>query len=149
MAALNKLCLMTFIVACASLMVKTGVSQVAEPAESPEVEVELELESESAYAEAPEIEYMHYLSDCAEKLSNKCGDQIYFGTFYGNATVDHDCCLKLVNVMGKRCHNDLIKFAVESPKFERNVTQITLKSKQIWNDCASSALAAPQPAQQV
>ncbi|KAK7317445.1 hypothetical protein RJT34_01691 [Clitoria ternatea] len=94
------------------------------------------IQSSQGHAPRPLSAYEKYLSDCSQKLKPHCGQQIFFSVFIGNQTVSNDCCLSLVNDMGKSCHVDLTRYAVQLPLFKKNQTQILNRCKKVWTECS-------------
>ena len=89
-----------------TLLIKTSFSSGAlQPSEGPSNEVNS--------APTPLSTYEIYLSNCASKLKPNCGKQVFFNVFFGNETVSDKCCVSLVKDMGKSCHLDITKFAVQ------------------------------------
>lgn len=99
--------------------------------------------SETSYAPRPLSSYEKYLVNCVNKLKPKCGDELFFGVFFGNQTVSNYCCHSLVSDMGKSCHTDVTKHTVKLPMFKKNEAQILNRCENIWNDC--SLVNSPQP----
>lgn len=103
-----------------TLMVKIGLSQDApEPSNAP----------------GPMSSYVKYLANCGSHLSPNCGDEVFSAIFFGNKTVSEYCCDKLVNDVGKMCHDDMTKYILTLPKFRAHETQILKRSQTVWFDC--------------
>lgn len=103
-----------------TLMVKIGLSQDApEPSNAP----------------GPMSSYVKYLANCGSHLSPNCGDEVFSAIFFGNKTVSNGCCDKLVNDVGKVCHDDMTKYILTLPKFRAHKIQILKRSEKVWFDC--------------
>lgn len=85
------------------------------------------------------ISYDKYLSNCASKLDQSCGNDIFTAVFIGNHTVSIDCCIKLAKVVGKSCHNDLTNFGLHQAEYKKNNEQISQRSQKVFNGCEYSA----------
>jgi len=94
----------------------------------------------SAPPNAPAPSYGNYLASCASKLDSICGKDIYFAVFFGNTIVTEDCCDKLVNDVGKRCHDDMTKYVLTKTKIRSSNIQILDRSEKVWNDCVGVQL---------
>ncbi|CAJ1960309.1 unnamed protein product [Sphenostylis stenocarpa] len=75
--------------------------------------------------------------DCSSKFHSQCGEELYFGIFFGNDTVSRDCCQNLVVDVGKECKDIMTKLVLRFPRFKQNETLVLRRSDQIWNDCLS------------
>ncbi|CAJ1971909.1 unnamed protein product [Sphenostylis stenocarpa] len=139
MATFHSFCLMVVVMISVSLMLKTGLSYEvpAEPSPSPS--------DETDYAPRPLSSYEVYLQHCAAKLYPDCGDQVFSAIFFGNDTVSSTCCEKLVNEVGKRCHDDMTKYSLQSPNLRKNQFQILQRSESVWNYCLYLDHPALQP----
>lgn len=123
-----------------SLIVKTGLSyDVSNPSSGSPIPTN--------YAQRPLSSYETYLGNCAAELYPECGNQIYLSVFLGNQTVINECCFNLVNDLGQRCHEDMTKYVLTSPKFMSNKVSIWERSKKIWNDCKPFSLDTPPTSQ--
>ncbi|ESW33399.1 hypothetical protein PHAVU_001G065900 [Phaseolus vulgaris] len=78
-----------------------------------------------------------YLTNCASNLDTFCGKDVYFAIFFGNTTVNEDCCDELVSGVGKVCHDDMTKYVLTKLNFKNNYVQILERSQKIWNDCVA------------
>ncbi|RDX76338.1 hypothetical protein CR513_43679, partial [Mucuna pruriens] len=120
MATLRKFSLMVLcLVISSALMVETGHSQ----------------EASNEEAEGPESSYGKYLANCASKLSQKCGNEIFSAIFYGTEKVSIECCDKLVNEVGKVCNDDMTDYILQLPKFVSKDVEILERSQRVWEDC--------------
>lgn len=88
------------------------------------------------YAPGPLSAYGKYLSNCASKVKQICGQQIFVGVFFSSHTVSDYCCHSLVNDMGKSCHVDLTKYVANSPTFKKNTTEIMKRCYKVWDYCS-------------
>lgn len=121
-----------------ALLVKTGLSyDVPEPSNGPS--------SETNYAPRPLSSYETYLNNCGKKLNSNCGHEVFFAVFFGNETVSNNCCLNLVNDLGKRCHDDLTKYILQLPEFKTNEIKILQRSEKVWNNCVLVDFPSPKP----
>lgn len=113
-----------------AFLLKTSLcTEALQPSQGPSKEIN--------YAPRPLSSYEKYLTSCASRIKPKCGEQLFFGVFVGNQTVSNYCCLNLVNDVGKSCHTDMTRYAVKSPLFRKDQTQILNRCEKIWNDCSS------------
>uniref|UniRef100_A0A7N2MXR1 Prolamin-like domain-containing protein n=1 Tax=Quercus lobata TaxID=97700 RepID=A0A7N2MXR1_QUELO len=62
----------------------------------------------------PSPEYRKHLHECAQKISEDNGDEVFYSTFFNNVTVSNGCCVQLRH-LGKSCHDDLVNFLLEAP----------------------------------
>lgn len=86
-----------------------------------------------------------YLENCASKITEQCGEEIYTSVFR-NGTYTDNCCHNLVVSLGKECHDKMVKFIIFNiPEFKEKNSTILTKSEQIWNKCALVA-ASPSSA---
>jgi len=132
MAASHTVCIMLVFIASFLLLVKTGLSDdVTDPPIGAPIEFD--------YTEKPLSSYQKYLNNCAQQLYPICGEEIFSNVFFGNQTFSNVCCLNLVKDLGKSCHDDLVKYILSTPKFQKNKISIWERSEQVWNDCASRA----------
>lgn len=95
----------------------------------------------------PSPEYRKHLHECAQKISEDCGDEVFYSTFFNNVTVSNGCCVQLQH-LGKSCHDDLVNFLLEAPELGSKVSEISTRSEKIWDKCvlvAESGSSAPQP----
>ncbi|GMY35514.1 protein DOWN-REGULATED IN DIF1 11-like [Fagus crenata] len=81
----------------------------------------------------PETAYTKYLDECARKVEEECGKEIFFGMFE-SLPVTQKCCLQLVK-MGKTCHDDLAKAIVKLPEYAPKASVALPKSVLIWDAC--------------
>ncbi|RHN39965.1 putative Prolamin-like domain-containing protein [Medicago truncatula] len=89
-----------------------------------------------ASAPKPLSPYEKYLTNCASKLKPaECGKQIFSGVFVGNQIISDYCCHSLVNDVGKSCHYDLTRNALQWPAYAKNKTEILKRNDKVWNDC--------------
>ncbi|KAG2389886.1 uncharacterized protein HKW66_Vig0179590 [Vigna angularis] len=130
MTTFHKFCVIMVVTVSLGLMVKTGVSR-----EIPETSTRISDEKNDAAR--PLSSYEQYLQHCAVKLYPDCGSNIFSAIFFGNETVTCDCCDKLVNDVGKRCHDDMTKFILQRPDYRTKKNQILCRSDSVWNDCVS------------
>jgi len=95
--------------------------------------------TEFNFAERPLSSYSYekYLNNCAAQVYPICGEEIFSSVFFGNQTYSNECCFNLMNDLGKRCLDDLVKHILSSPKFYTNKISIWQRSAKVWNDCAS------------
>lgn len=95
-------------------------------------------------APRPLSSYEKYLSNCSSKLkSADCGKQIYDGIFVGNQAVSDYCCHSLLNDVGKSCHYDMTRYAVQLPAFAKSKTEILKRNEKVWNDCSATRPILP------
>ena len=80
--------------------------------------------------------FYKHLVQCAKKFNIECGQKIYFAIYFGNTTLSYECCDKLVNELGKPCHEDLIRFFLKSQTFKYSASQIVARAQQTWNNCS-------------
>jgi hypothetical protein len=113
--------LLVEIIICFAMLVEGGISSPIQ----------------SNYAERPLRSYEKYLTNCAKKLFPLCGEEIFFSVFIGNQTVSNTCCLLLVQEIGHRCHDDMTRYILESPKYKANKVSIWQRSEKVWNGCVS------------
>ncbi|XP_027941068.1 protein DOWN-REGULATED IN DIF1 11-like [Vigna unguiculata] len=131
MATFNKFCVIVVLTISLTLMVKRGVSR--------------EMIWEANDAARPLSSYEQYLQNCAAKLYPDCGVNIFSAIFFGNDTVTCECCDKLVNDVGKQCHDDMTKYILQRPDYRTKKNQILCKSDSVWNDCVSLESPALEP----
>lgn len=87
-------------------------------------------------APRPLSSYEKYLTNCASKLKPaECGKQIFSAVFVGNQIISDYCCHSLVNDVGKSCHYDLTRNALQWPAYAKNKTEILKRNDKVWNDC--------------
>ncbi|KAK7377440.1 hypothetical protein VNO80_02865 [Phaseolus coccineus] len=137
MATFHNFCLVLLLTISFTSMLKTGVSDKT-PEQSPS--------SSGETNNAPLSSYEEYLQQCASKLYPDCGGKIFSAIFFGNETVSSYCCVKLVNYVGKRCHDDMTKYILQSPSYGRNQIQILRRSESVWNDCIYEDYPTLEPA---
>ena len=84
-----------------------------------------------------------YLKNCAKKISEKCGKEIYEGVFE-NKSVTSECCTNLVG-LGQPCHDALLRAILEFPHIGEkvNLPQFLSKGNQIWSHCLVSSTSSP------
>ncbi|AET01372.1 putative bifunctional inhibitor/plant lipid transfer protein/seed storage helical [Medicago truncatula] len=121
MATFHTLSILYVAIICFSMLVKSEISSPISPSSN---------ESLSPYQK--------YLTTCIEKLTQPCDDEIFYTVYIGNQTVSYECCSQLVNDMGQRCHDEITRFIVESPKFKANKISILQRSKKVWNECSNA-----------
>ncbi|KAG2389885.1 uncharacterized protein HKW66_Vig0179580 [Vigna angularis] len=138
MTTFHKFCVIMVVTVSLGLTVKTGVSR-----EIPEASARISDEKNDAAR--PLSSYEQYLQHCAAKLYPDCGSNIFSAIFFGNETVTCDCCDKLVNDVGKRCHDDMTKFILQRPDYRTKKNQILCRSDSVWNDCVSLENPALEP----
>lgn len=119
MATFHNFCLMLTFIIGSALLFKTGSSYHDE-------------------SKQLSTSYEKYLSNCASKLDQSCGSDIFAAVFFGNHIVSNDCCIKLSKKVGERCHNDLTNFRLNQPEFKKNHDQILQRSKKVFNGCEYS-----------
>jgi len=128
MATFHNFCVVAVLTISFSLMLKAALSDnIPEQSPSPS--------GETNYAPRPLSSYEQYLQRCASKLNPDCGPNIFSAVFFGNETVTCDCCDKLVNRVGKRCHDDMTKYILQMPNYRKNQIEILRRSESVWNDC--------------
>ena len=79
-------------------------------------------------------------------ISEDCGDEVFYSTFFNNVTVSNGCCVQLQH-LGKSCHDDLVNFLLEAPELGSKISEISTRSEKIWDKCvlvAESGSSAPQ-----
>ena len=75
-------------------------------------------------------------TECKHKVGKECGKMIVSDMFFQNVTTNDECC-KTVVKMGKKCHDELVgKLSTQSP-FQAIASQAHVRSKKIWDKCAS------------
>ncbi|XP_058192004.1 uncharacterized protein LOC131309364 [Rhododendron vialii] len=76
----------------------------------------------------------NFLTECRKKLApGQCGWQIGNELYSGNATVDQQCCSRLVD-MGEKCHKELLKNYLSSPDHANvNATEAWRRSDVLWS----------------
>ena len=114
--------MMLLLTACVALLVTPGLAF-----EGPAISSE-DLPPE------PSPQYREHLHQCALKVTEKCGNEIFYSTFFNNVTMTKGCCIELTE-MGKRCHDDLVNFLLQAPVLKNNVSEILPRSEHIWNRC--------------
>nr|KYP34973.1 hypothetical protein KK1_044015 [Cajanus cajan] len=130
MTSLNGLYVIMAFVLSLNLLIYTSISfEAPQPSQGPSYNI--------IYAPRPSSTYENYLKNCASKLKPQCGEQIFFNVFFGNQTISNYCCVSLVNDLGKTCHSDITKFALNLPTFKPNQNQILYRCEKAWNDCSS------------
>ncbi|XP_027368332.1 protein DOWN-REGULATED IN DIF1 11-like [Abrus precatorius] len=128
MGIFRDLCVIAVFLSNFTLMVTKGFSKdVLEVSNGPSVEIN--------YAPRPLSTYERYLNNCAVRLNSDCGDEIFSAIFFGKEIVNRDCCVQLVNDVGKQCHDDMTKYILRLPKFKTNKAEILARSERIWSDC--------------
>lgn len=75
-----------------------------------------------------------YLAQCASKLTEKCGEDIFGNIFTKETELTPECCKKLV-LAGIGCHEAMVNFIVSIPTFAKNASITVPRSKQVWNQC--------------
>ncbi|ESW33464.1 hypothetical protein PHAVU_001G071700 [Phaseolus vulgaris] len=140
MATFHNFCLVLLLTISFTSMMKTGVSDKIPETSSPSSY------GETNHAPRPLSSYEEYLQKCAAKLYPDCGGKIFSAIFFGNETVSSYCCDKLVNHVGKRCHEDMTKYILQSPNYGRNQIQILQRSENVWNDCVYEDYPTFEPA---
>ncbi|KAL3744125.1 hypothetical protein ACJRO7_013391 [Eucalyptus globulus] len=90
----------------------------------------------------PAGQTLDYLADCATKLADDCGEDIFFNIFTKQRKITPACCKKLVS-MGKQCHESMVGFIILSPSFSKNASITVPRSKKVWNKCVLLAKKAP------
>ncbi|KAF8033807.1 hypothetical protein BT93_C0156 [Corymbia citriodora subsp. variegata] len=99
-------------------------------------------------APAPEPTPDPYLAACANKLTEKCGEDIFGNIFIGPDQpnkLTHECCKKLV-LVGRECHEAMVNFILSVPTLAKNASITLPRSKQVWNKCVLLAEGAVPPA---
>ncbi|KAG5521046.1 hypothetical protein RHGRI_033561 [Rhododendron griersonianum] len=78
-----------------------------------------------------------FLTECRKKLApGQCGWQIGNELYTGNATVDQQCCSRLLD-MGEKCHKELLKNYLSSPDHANiNATEVWQRSDILWSRCS-------------
>ena len=92
--------------------------------------------------ELPTEEYpgfFKYLERCGKKFDVKCGQKVYFAIYFGNVTLTDQCCVNMVNKLGKRCHEGMLRFTLLTRTFKDSISDILSRAKKIWNNCSSMA----------
>ena len=77
-------------------------------------------------------------NNCKTK-HGQCGEEI-FKSIFQTGTVTDECCGELV-AMGKVCHDAFVQANLKNPDLDKSA--IVIKSKQIWNTCASKTTNSP------
>ncbi|KAK7377392.1 hypothetical protein VNO80_02816 [Phaseolus coccineus] len=114
--------ILLFFMMSSALMFHTGFFNVA---------------STPSNAPGPVSSYEDYLANCASNLDTFCGKDVFFAIFFGNATVNEDCCDELVSGVGKVCHDDMTKYVLTKSNFKSSYVQILERSQKIWNNCVA------------
>lgn len=83
----------------------------------------------------PEPSYK-FLNQCAKKMNDVCGREIFVGMFY-DEPLTKPCCTRLIT-MGRECHDALVKKLLQIAQ-EPIVSTAFHKSGRIWNVCKSNA----------
>jgi len=121
MATFNTFSLLPIVLTCFAMLVETGISSPDAPTQ-------------------PSL-FEKHLNNCATKVYQPCGDEIFFSIVFGNQTVGKECCLNLVNEVGKQCHDDMTKAILTTEDFRKSKTSSILKrSAKVWDSCVSSLL---------
>ncbi|THF97125.1 protein DOWN-REGULATED IN DIF1 11-like [Camellia sinensis] len=86
-----------------------------------------------------------YLEKCVENFTDTCGSQVFEGVF-GNTTVTAPCCKNLL-LVGKPCHDGLVKRILNLPWIRKHVSesQLLSQSDEIWSKCVSDGVAVFPP----
>lgn len=84
-------------------------------------------------APAPVPEMNSYLAECAYKLTEECGDDVFGNIFMGLNPLTPECCKKLM-FTGKECHEAMVNFVISLPDFRNNASITVPRSKQVWNE---------------
>ncbi|KAI6682497.1 hypothetical protein NL676_036378 [Syzygium grande] len=95
----------------------------------------------SARRTDPATETYEYLVDCATKLAEQCGYEIFSNIFADKEQLTPQCCKKLVS-MGKECHEAMVNFIIISPTYSKNASITVPRSKKVWKECVSLAKGA-------
>ena len=121
----------TIMISFALLFTTTLCSEISQsPSGGPSTDV--------TSAPRPLSSYEKYLTNCASKVKPaECGKQIFTGVFVGNQIVSDYCCHSLVNDVGKSCHDDLTRNALQWPAYAKNKTEILKRNNKVWNDCVA------------
>ncbi|XVE61105.1 hypothetical protein DITRI_Ditri06bG0013100 [Diplodiscus trichospermus] len=82
----------------------------------------------------PEPGFYLFIEECTKKITADCGD-IVVRNVVENLETSQKCCGELVNLMGKTCHDDLLRFFVSLPELELNATEVYAKGDEVWNTC--------------
>lgn len=92
--------------------------------------------------------FYDYLDNCSEKLSDICGEAIFHAVFKGGEEfkeaappVNKYCCKKLI-LMGKQCHEDIVKTLSTVREFAKDSSEILETSRKVWDHCVSIKGAA-------
>ena len=123
---------MPIVSACFALLVQTGISSHVQLSNDP-----------PPHAPTQSSWFEKHLKNCATKLYQPCGDEIFFSIFFGNQTAGNECCFNLVNEVGKQCHDDTTKYILASENFKKKKSSILERSWKVWDSCVSSLLNIP------
>ncbi|CAH2053969.1 unnamed protein product [Thlaspi arvense] len=99
-------------------------------ADSPAMEYDMELAHRYSYKQ------LDFLQNCLQKMSSKCGDEIFKNMMDETAQIlTNECCLDLLK-LHKDCHLGLAQIIFSTYEFKDIASKAIPKSKQTWNDCA-------------
>lgn len=92
-------------------------------------------------APKPSPGYYKYLDQCASKISEECGNEVFVGMFYAEP-LTIECCVRLL-AMGRECHDALAQKMIHSPQLKPLASMASRKSVEIWDVCSESVAASP------
>jgi len=129
MAPFNTFSLLPIVLTCFALLIETGISSHVQLSNDPPPDAPTQ----------PSL-FEKHLKNCASKVYQPCGDEIFFSILFGNQIVGKECCFNLVNEVGKQCHDDMTKAILTSEDFRKSKTSILKRSAKAWDSCVSSLL---------
>ncbi|GMJ02362.1 hypothetical protein HRI_003905400 [Hibiscus trionum] len=86
----------------------------------------------------PEPGFYRTIEECSKKISDQCGE-IIVGAVLEDQDISEQCCIELVNGMGKRCHENILRFYVSLPEMGISATHVYTRGAQVWNTCVLKA----------
>lgn len=79
-------------------------------------------------------ESQKYLAKCTAEIGTKCGEEVYNSLIH-NKNMTRHCCEKLEK-MGEKCHINMAKALVRTPKMKNvDADHLLKKNKKIFDHC--------------